>query len=98
MDCSSSVPPLKHQIVGGHVSLWNAGLLLYRLILAGFDCSNAAVKSYGYNISVVVRRRNIQLPKLIRDSGDIAQLSAYFPKPVNHGFDGRIDELNWKPV
>ena len=63
-----TIPPLKHEIVGGHVTLWNAGLLLYNLILAGFDCSQAAIKCYGYNISVImpktrpfmamVRRRN----------------------------------------
>ena len=31
-----TVPPLKDSIVGGHVSLWNAGLLLYRLVLERF--------------------------------------------------------------
>src|SRR5205085_8415837 len=45
-----SIPPLKQDIVGGHVTLWNAGLLLYNLILAGFECSHAAITCYGYNI------------------------------------------------
>ena len=40
-----TVPPRKDNIVGGHVTLWNAGLLLYNLILAGFDCSEAMVKT-----------------------------------------------------
>lgn len=94
-----TVPPLKHKIVGGHVSLWNAGLLLYRLILAGFDCKAAAVKTYGYNISVVVRYRTAHLPdNLKHDSGDIAKLSNFFPNAVCDGFDGQIDELQWKPV
>jgi predicted SAM-dependent methyltransferase len=30
-----TVPPFKHQIVGGHLTLWNAGLLMYNLVLAG---------------------------------------------------------------
>ncbi len=40
-----TVPPLKHKIAGGHVSLWNGGLLLYRLVLAGFDCKDAKILS-----------------------------------------------------
>jgi hypothetical protein len=50
-----TVPPAKTEIVGGHVSLWNAGLLLYRLALTGIDCRDARVKTYGYNVSVIVR-------------------------------------------
>lgn len=90
-----TVPPLKHEIVGGHVSLWNAGLLLYNLILAGFDCSKARVKSYGYNISVIVQYKPIELPNLKMDFGDIETLAPYFPMEVRNGFDGRIEELNW---
>ena len=96
-----TVPPAKHEIVGGHVTLWNAGLLLYRMILAGFNCRDAAVKTYGYNISVVVRQKRIeQLPTLMRDRGDIEILSYYFPKglDIRQGFDGRIAEHNWRAV
>lgn len=94
-----TVPPLKHNIVGGHVTLWNPGLLLYHLILAGFDCSKAAVKSYGYNMSVIVERAE-PVPREILDSlhcdaGDIIRLKDYFPMPVKEGFDGRITEVNW---
>ncbi len=85
-----TVPPAKHNIVGGHVSIWNAGLLLYHLILAGFDCSNASVKSYGYNISVIVENVTANLPDLISDNGDIEALSIFFPLDVTQGFDGEI--------
>jgi len=90
-----TVPPLKHEIVGGHVTLWNAGLLLYNLILAGFDCKDAAVKSYGYNISVIVNKRTAILPELNYDAGDINALNEFFPLKVYEGFDGKIEELNW---
>jgi SAM-dependent methyltransferase len=93
-----TVPPLKHNIVGGHVSLWNAGLLLYNMILAGFDCSQASVKSYGYNISVIVRKQPVaqsDLNALHYDSGDVTRLQKYFPVPVSEGFDGQIPCLNW---
>ena len=90
-----TVPPAKHEIVGGHVTLWNAGLLLYNLILAGFNCKDAAVKSYGYNISVIVNKRTAILPDLLFDAGDINALNEFFPLGVYEGFDGKIEELNW---
>lgn len=91
-----TIPPAKHQIVGGHVSIWNAGLLLYNLVLSGFDCKQAHVKQYGYNISVVVRKKTIQLPELHMDAGDIDKLSAFFPMPVTQGFNGDIKNINWE--
>ena len=90
-----TVPPLKDEIVGGHLTLWNSGLLLYNLVLAGFDCREAMVKKYGYNISVItksVRRKDVPLKM---DCGDIEALSEFFPLPVHQGFDGQIEELNW---
>lgn len=85
-----TVPPLKHQMVGGHVSLWNAGLLLYQLVLAGNDCSQAVVMNYEYNISVIVRRAPIVLPDLDFDSGDIDRLSDFLPPGCSETFDGRM--------
>ena len=91
-----TVPPLKHEIVGGHVTLWNAGLLLYNLILGGFDCRDAAVKTYGYNISVIAKKRREFLPALKYDYGDIETLAPWFPEGFNfQGFNGMISELNW---
>ena len=90
-----TIPPRKDEIVGGHVTLWNAGLLLYNLILAGFDCKNAAVKSYGYNISVIVEKKTAILPNLNYDDGDINALNEFFPLGVYEGFDGNIQEINW---
>ncbi len=90
-----TVPPWKTSIVGGHVSIWNAGLLLYNLVLAGFDCREARVGRYGYNISVIVRKRHAALPRLRMDAGDIELLAPYFPLSVHQDFDGDIAELNW---
>ena len=92
-----TVPPMKGRIVGGHVSLWNAGLLLYHMILAGFDCSEAHVKSYGYNVSVVVKKKRAILPELKFDAGDITALQQFFPKglDIKENFDGEIKEHNW---
>lgn len=90
-----TVPPMKPEIVGGHLTLWNAGLLLYNLILAGFDCREASVKTYGYNVSVIVRKSPAFLPGLKMDFGDIEALAHCFPVPVCNGFDGNISEVNW---
>jgi len=91
-----TVPPLKHNIVGGHVNLYNAGLLLYQMILAGFDCREAKVNEYGYNISVLVKKRYARIPEIAYDYGDIEILRGYFPLDVQHGFDGRLGEVNWR--
>ncbi|MDH5181669.1 MAG: methyltransferase domain-containing protein [Gammaproteobacteria bacterium] len=87
-----TVPPAKHDIVSGHVSIWNAGLLLYNLILAGFDCRRAAVRTYGYNVSVIVQNNGNRVPHGVTD---IPGLSAFFPIKAFQGFDGRIIEVNW---
>lgn len=90
-----SVPPMKHEIVGGHLTLWNTGLLLYNLIIAGFDCSEASVKTYGYDCSVIVKKKQAILPELRYDYGDIERLSHLFPFEAKQGFNGQILELNW---
>lgn len=92
-----TVPPLKHDIVGGHVTLWNAGILLYHLVLAGFDCAEAAVLSEGYDISVIVKKKAAILPELDYDKGDIDRLRHHFPCAVSEGFDGRIMRCRWPP-
>lgn len=84
-----TVPPLKHNIVGGHLTLWNIGLLYYNLILAGFDCSNGKHKRYGYNLTVCIDVKTINpFPSLKYDCGDIETLSEYFPFNARQGFAG----------
>lgn len=90
-----TVPPYRTDLVGGHIHLGNAGHLLYNMILAGFDCSEAMVGEYGYNISVVVKRKDAQLPQLKMDVGDIETLQAFFPLPVKQGMSGEISGINW---
>lgn len=92
------VPPRKPNIVGGHVTLWNVGLVLYNLILAGFDCSKECyIKQYDYNIGIIVKKSTItNMPQnLSMDKGDIELLSEYFPFDVSHDFNGDIMEFNW---
>ena len=91
------VPPLKHQIVGGHVNLFNAGLLMYRLVRAGLDCNKIKIKSQGYNIGVLLPVNKVDLPALKNDCGDIETLAHLFPNGFRHqGFNGLIEEHNWQ--
>lgn len=87
-----TVPPLKHQIVSGHLTLWNAGLLIYNLIVAGFDCRKASVKTYGYNISVIVAKVPTGVQGGARKLGELSQ---FFPVPFSNNTDGRIERANW---
>lgn len=93
-----TVPPAKGQIVSGHFSIWNSGLLLYNLVMAGLDCRNASVLQYGYNISVIVRKKEIELPDLNYDYGDLTRLKEFFPSDLqwaDDSFNGDVSEINW---
>ena len=98
-----TVPPLKHEVVGGHLNLFNSGTLLYNLILAGFDCSRARVSpcyvagpmNFPYNLSVIVRKKEAVLPALEMDHGDIERIAQYFPFRAYQGFDGSKCAVNW---
>lgn len=91
-----TVPPFKAELVGGHLSLWNPGLLIYNLVIAGNDCSDARIKKYGYNISVLVHKRLIDLPRdLVGGRGDLEMLSELFPFKVHQDVNGEISSANW---
>ncbi|HEY1755190.1 MAG TPA: class I SAM-dependent methyltransferase [Bryobacteraceae bacterium] len=90
-----TVPPLQKEILGGHVSFWNAGLLLYHLVLAGFDCREVSILHYGYNISVIVRKKAAKLPELAFDNGDVRRILPFLPEGFYEGFNGDIASHNW---
>lgn len=100
-----TVPPLSGQafVQGGHVSLWNAGVLLYHLVLAGFDCCDAHIKHYGNNLSVVLKKHSVSvLDELDYDRGDVRKLRKYLPANIHYintgdddHFFGDIECLNW---
>ena len=85
-------------IVPGHVSLWNAGLLLFRLVQAGVDCRNARVKTYDYDVSVIVSVNELIDTKTIYAGGDLRGIFRYLPSDLqvfDTDFYGNISELNW---
>lgn len=90
-----TVPPLKHQIVGGHLNLWNMGLLLYHFAFNGFDLRAANWGSYDYNLSACVRGRRKEKLEFHYDRGDVELIAPFMPVPVKEGFDGRLADLGW---
>lgn len=90
-----TVPPRKDEIVGGHVTLWNPGLVVYNLVLAGFDCKDCKIKMYDYNCSVIVKKKSFKMPQLIYDNGELKLLQAFLPPWLKHGVNGMINEWNW---
>jgi len=96
-----TVPPYRNTCVGGHVGNWNAGLLLYNLVLAGFDCSDASILKYGFNITVIVTKRQAICNDLSFDSGDLRKIKKFLPplsfysNADDDPFNGNIFKLNW---
>lgn len=90
-----SIPPLQDEILGGHLSFWNAGLLLYNMVHAGFDCREAKIRRYDYNICVIVKKKTAQLPELVYDNGDVNRIAAFLPEGFREGFNGNIWLHNW---
>ncbi|MGB1235301.1 MAG: class I SAM-dependent methyltransferase [Planktomarina sp.] len=93
-----SVPPFKDQVVGGHLSVgWNLGILIYFLLMSGFDVKNGSFVWHGYNVTAFVRKAPKQKFNVMGDAGDIEKLRPYFPDALNakQGFEGRIENINW---
>lgn len=92
-----TVPPFR-QVVPGHVTAWNAGLLLYNLVLAGFDCSEAAVKTYDYNISAIVRKgkhTGAGIDDVLVDLEHLFPVPLTGERPELGVLPTDIEEVNW---
>jgi 2-polyprenyl-3-methyl-5-hydroxy-6-metoxy-1,4-benzoquinol methylase len=81
-------PNPKYSIVGGHVHIFNMGLMLYNIIRTGIDCSNIRMYKSGYNLCIVGEVKRFTLPELTFNRHEIEILEKYFPFPAVHGFDG----------
>lgn len=93
-----TVPPLRSELIGGHLTLWTPGLLLYHLVLAGFNVTAPLLAVYGYNITIIARRAAEQeLPELDFDSGDVNRLAHLLPPGIEEGVDGWLESLWWQP-
>ena len=98
------VPPHSDRVAAGHVSTgWNAGQLMYVLMVNGFDVKGGGFLEASHNVAAFVRKNLSPLPPLRGDSGDIAILNRHnlFPFSIetadglNDGFCGAIESINW---
>ncbi|MDO1583753.1 methyltransferase domain-containing protein [Rhizobium oryzicola] len=95
-----TVPALRHPMLQGELSIWNAGLVLYHLVLAGFDCSNVHCLTQEDEISVILEKNAIDpwgedspLPPLGSLRRHLPQALDFVHEPA--WFNGEIPELNW---
>jgi SAM-dependent methyltransferase len=104
-----TVPAALSPLLQGHVNIFTPGLLLYNLICAGFDCTDAQVKTYDWQFSLIVRKRPNGVPRtsfgserlLGNQLGGVPQLNSLFPEPFRSGFSadgvawGEVERVNW---
>jgi SAM-dependent methyltransferase len=93
----------RERLIAGHLTSWNAGLLCYNLVLAGFDCGAARLLQT-QDLSLLVTR-TAEAPVLEVESGiaggelgeadPFAWLRAYFPFPVEQSGNAEVLECNW---
>lgn len=86
----------RERLVGGHISSWNAGLLTYNLILAGFDCSAAHIHQ-GLDLNFVTRKRPARGGDILGPSAwtGVMELAPHFPFPVEEGMNCEVLNVNW---
>lgn len=81
-------PPPKPQIVGGHVHVFNLGLMLYNIVRIGVDCRNVKLVRKGYNLCIMGEVNFFDLPELTYNRFEIAALGKWFPFAAKQGFNG----------
>lgn len=92
-------PICSHRVAPSHCNPLNAGMLLYHLVMSGFDCREARVLTYGNNTTVVVRRKATGLVR--RSSAMASDFTAFLPAAIKVGaeqFNGAIRAIDWVPV
>lgn len=86
-------PPPKKNVVGGHVHVFNLGLMLYNLVRTGVDCRSVEMYKSGYNLAIIGKFVPFELPSLTSNKFEIEALAPYFPFPVKQGFDGNLNAI-----
>lgn len=90
-----TVPPSIGTVVIGHPIKWDAGHLVYNLVLAGFDCREVRIKEYGYNISILLKKKRNCLTGLYMGRHDFSKVNEFMPEGLKLGMRSDVKELNW---
>lgn len=107
-----TVPSALTPLVIGHCNVFTPMTLLYNLILAGFDCADAQVRTYYEQVSVIVRKTPSGVSRISPASthfggdrwvGSAPALLSMFPRSVQATIDvesgigpGQFDAINWQ--
>jgi len=86
-------PPPKKHIVGGHLHVFNPGLMLYNIVRLGIDCRNVKIFKSGYNLAIMGQFKTFELPELTFNRFELELLSDYFPFTPEHNFDGDLKKI-----
>jgi hypothetical protein len=98
-----SVPAMRYPLVGGDLSIWSAGLVLYHLVLAGFDCRNVKLLPQDERIFVLLTSKIIA-PTAFDAGGPPQpdQLRPYLPPLLEFmetaeglAFNGDLPAIGW---
>lgn len=81
-------PPPKPEVVGGHLHVFNMGLMVYNLVRIGVDCRKVEMLKSGYNLAILGYYTPFDLPPLTHNRFEIHLLKEFFPFPVSQGFNG----------
>ena len=95
-----TVPPIcSHWVTLSQCNSLNAGMLLYHLVMSGFDCRDARVLTYGGNASVILRKKDNGLVR--RSWAAKEEVVGFLPAAIDveaGQFNGAIHAINWVPV
>lgn len=81
-------PKPKPEVVGGHVHIFNPGIMYYNIIRTGIDCSQWKTVEKDYSFGLMGPCKKVPQPKLTYSAGEIESLAKYFPFPARQGFHG----------
>ena len=91
--------PHLNRLLSGHITTWSTGTLVYNIICAGFDCSDAQVLDGEYEKGIIVRKKPIRDLSFVRRSGvvgSVNNLAKFFPwKGIRHRGPGLLPSIRW---
>ena len=90
----------RSNLLCGHITSWNAGLLCYNLVLAGFDCREARALQTSFELGLIVRKKRAVAPEIGPSAAfhmpdQLDKLARFFPFPVAQGANAEVLDINW---
>lgn len=81
-------PKPKPEVVGGHVHIFNPGMMYYNVTRTGINCSQWKCVEKDYSFCIAGPCHKVPQPKLTYSAGEIETLNPLFPFKATQGFHG----------